>query len=193
MRYVLGIGTNVGDRKENIDKAIKAIELLPQTKIVLKSSIYETQPVGYDEQQDFYNICVEVQSIFNPYEMIGAVLGIEAGFGRVRSIKNGPRIIDIDIIFAENIVIETRNLTTPHPRYKERRFVLEPLMELYPDGHFYGYSFYGLSEKIKNQAIKDGSIPVLFFLEKLNFNSKISLLYIYLFCKQYYCTKVQRR
>ena len=56
--------------------------------------------------------------------------------------------------FAENIVIETRNLTTPHPRYKERRFVLEPLMELYPDGHFYGYSFYGLSEKIKNQAIK---------------------------------------
>lgn len=105
MRYVLGIGTNVGDRKENIDKAIKAIELLPQTKIVLKSSIYETQPVGYDEQQDFYNICVEVQSIFNPYEMIGAVLGIEAGFGRVRSIKDGPRIIDIDIIFAENIVI----------------------------------------------------------------------------------------
>ena len=70
MRYVLGIGTNVGDRKENIDKAIKAIELLPQTKIVLKSSIYETQPVGYDEQQDFYNICVEVQSIFNPYEMM---------------------------------------------------------------------------------------------------------------------------
>ena len=58
------------------------------------------------------------------------------------------------IIFAENIVIETRNLTTPHPRYKERRFVLEPLMELYPDGHFYGYSFYGLSEKIENQAIK---------------------------------------
>ena len=56
MRYVLGIGTNVGDRKENIDKAIKAIELLPQTKIVLKSSIYETQPVGYDEQQDFYSI-----------------------------------------------------------------------------------------------------------------------------------------
>lgn len=154
MRYVLGIGTNVGDRKENIEKAMKAIELLPQTKIVLKSSIYETQPVGYDEQQDFYNICVEVQSIFNPYEMIGAVLGIEAGFGRVRSIKDGPRIIDIDIIFAENIVIETRNLTTPHPRYKERRFVLEPLMELYPDGHFYGYSFYGLSEKIENQAIK---------------------------------------
>ena len=153
MRYVLGIGTNVGDRKENIDKAIKAIELLPQTKIVLKSSIYETQPVGYDEQQDFYNICVEVQSIFNPYEMIGAVLGIEAGFGRVRSIKDGPRIIDIDIIFAENIVIETRNLTTPHPRYKERRFVLEPLMELYPEGDFLGYSFYGFSEKIKNQSI----------------------------------------
>ena len=102
----------------------------------------------------FWEWSIGIIGSFNPYEMIGAVLGIEAGFGRVRSIKDGPRIIDIDIIFAENIVIETRNLTTPHPRYKERRFVLEPLMELYPDGHFYGYSFYGLSEKIKNQAIK---------------------------------------
>ncbi|MCI5736286.1 MAG: 2-amino-4-hydroxy-6-hydroxymethyldihydropteridine diphosphokinase [Eubacterium sp.] len=154
MRYVLGIGTNIGNRKENIERAIAAIETLPKTRVVLKSSIYETQPVGYDEQDNFYNICVEVQSIFNPFEMIGAVLGIEAGFGRVRTIKNGPRIIDIDIIFVENMVIQSPNLTVPHPRYKERRFVLEPLMELYPDGRFMSYRFGGLSEKIENQDVK---------------------------------------
>ena len=79
MRYVIGIGSNIGDRKENIERAIAAIETLPKTRIVLKSSIYETQPVGYEEQDDFYNICLEVQSVFNPFEMIGAVLGIEAG------------------------------------------------------------------------------------------------------------------
>ena len=106
MRYVIGIGSNIGDRKENIERAIAAIETLPKTRIVLKSSIYETQPVGYEDQDDFYNICLEVQSVFNPFEMIGAVLGIEAGFGRVRTIKDGPRIIDIDIIFVENMVIQ---------------------------------------------------------------------------------------
>ena len=99
MRYVIGIGSNIGDRKKNIERAIAAIETLPKTRIVLKSSIYETQPVGYEEQDDFYNICLEVQSVFNPFEMIGAVLGIEAGFGRVRTIKDGPRIIDIEIMF----------------------------------------------------------------------------------------------
>ncbi len=154
MRYVLGVGTNIGDRKENIERAITAIESLPKTRVVLKSSIYETQPVGYDEQDNFYNICLEVQSVFNPFEMIGAVLGIEAGFGRVRTIKDGPRIIDIDIIFVENMVIQSPNLTIPHPRYKQRRFVLEPLMELYPDGRFMGYRFGGLSKNIENQDVK---------------------------------------
>ena len=154
MRYVIGIGSNIGNKKENIERAIAAIETLPKTRIVLKSSIYETQPVGYEEQDDFYNICLEVQSVFNPFEMIGAVLGIEAGFGRVRTIKDGPRIIDIDIIFVENMVIQSPHLTVPHPQYKNRRFVLEPLCEMYPDGRFMGYIFVGLSEQIENQKVK---------------------------------------
>lgn len=86
--------------------------------------------------------------------MIGAVLGIEAGFGRVRTIKDGPRIIDIDIIFVENMVIQSPHLTIPHPQYKNRRFVLEPLCEMYPDGRFMGYIFGGLSEQIENQKVK---------------------------------------
>lgn len=126
----------------------------------LKGSIYETQPVGYEDQDDFYNICLEVQSVFNPFEMIGAVLGIEAGFGRVRTIKDGPRIIDIDIIFVENMVIQSPHLTIPHPQYKNRRFVLEPLCEMYPDGRFMGYIFGGLSEQIENQKLKNLKINI---------------------------------
>lgn len=154
MRYVFSLGSNLGDRKENLEKALTAIETLPKTRILIKSSIYETQPVGYEEQDNFYNMCVEVDSIFNPYEMTGAILGIEAGMGRVRTIKDGPRVIDIDIIFVENMVIETPNLKVPHPRYKQRRFVLMPLEEMYPNGRFMGYHFYGLSDKIENQEVK---------------------------------------
>ena len=154
MIYILSIGTNIGNRKENIEKVIDSINLLPKTKVNKVSSIYETQPVGFDDQQNFYNICAEVESNFNAHEMLGCALGIEAGFGRIRTIKNGPRIIDIDIIFVENMVIQSPNLTVPHPRYKERRFVLEPLMELYPDVRFMSYRFGGLSEKIENQDVK---------------------------------------
>ena len=153
MIYILSIGTNIGNRKENIEKVIESINLLPKTKVTKYSSIYETQPVGYDDQQNFYNICAEVESSFNPHEMLGCCLGIEAGFGRVRTIKNGPRIIDIDIILSDCGKINSENLLIPHPRYKERRFVLEPLKELYPSCSVFGNDFSGLSEKIENQDI----------------------------------------
>ena len=154
MVYILSIGTNIGNRKENIERVVESLNLLPKTKVNKVSSIYETQPVGYDDQQNFYNICVEVESNFDPHEMLGCCLGIEAGFGRVRTIKNGPRIIDVDIILSDCGKIETENLSIPHPRFKERRFVLEPLKELYPSCSIFGVDFNGLSEKIENQEIK---------------------------------------
>ncbi len=153
MIYILSIGTNIGDRKENIERVVESLNLLPKTKVNKVSSIYETQPVGYDNQQNFYNICVEVESSFDPHEMLGCCLGIEAGFGRVRTIKNGPRIIDVDIILSDFGKVETENLLIPHPRFKERRFVLEPLKELYPSCSVFGVDFNGLSEKIENQEI----------------------------------------
>lgn len=153
MEYVLSIGTNIGDRKENILQCIESLNLLPNTQVIKKSSIYETQPVGYDNQQNFYNICLVVNSGFDAPEMLGACLGIEAGFGRVRTIKNGPRIIDIDIIFAENKVINTKNLTVPHPRYSERRFVLAPLAEIFENGIAYGIDFSSFAENIIGQNV----------------------------------------
>lgn len=154
MTYVLALGTNIGNRKENIESAVKSINLIPKTSVIACSSIYETEPVGYDEQDDFYNAVVLVESEFDPHEMLGICMGIEAGFGRIRNVKNGPRVLDIDLIFAEDKVIESDNLICPHPRYKERRFVLEPLLELFPNGEFFGNNFLKSAETIDGQQIR---------------------------------------
>lgn len=154
MRYVLALGTNIGDRKQNLEKAIEAINSMPYTDVLKTSSIYETQPVGYAKQDDFYNLVCLVESKFEPHEILGACMGIEAGFGRVRGIKNGPRILDVDLIFAQNQKIDTKNLTVPHPRYHERRFVLQPLIEMLPEGEFCGIEFKNFIEKIEGQWVR---------------------------------------
>lgn len=153
MEYILSIGTNLGDRQANIDKAVNAINLLPYTDVTEQSSVYETEPVGYSRQDNFYNIMLKVESIFEPHEMLGACLGIEAGFGRLRGIRFGPRIIDIDIILAENEIIESRNLIVPHPRYHQRRFILEPMRELFPSGTAYGIDFKQYIDKLEGQEV----------------------------------------
>lgn len=153
MEYIISIGTNLGDRMDNINRCIDAINLLPYTDVIEQSAVYETEPVGYARQENFYNILLKVDSVFEPNEMLGACLGIEAAFGRMRTVRFGPRIIDIDIIFAEDEKIESRNLIVPHPRYHERRFVLEPMLELFPDGIAYGKNFKAYIDKIDGQEI----------------------------------------
>lgn len=153
MEYIISVGTNLGDRMANIEKCINCINLLPYTDVVEQSAVYETEPVGYAKQENFYNIVLKVESIFEPNEMLGACLGIESGFGRLRTVRFGPRIIDVDIIFAENEKIESRNLIVPHPRYHERRFILEPLLDIFPDGVVYGTDIKPFIEKIEGQEI----------------------------------------
>lgn len=154
MKYALTLGTNIGDRKKNLEKAITAINNIPYTDVINVSSVYETEPVGYIRQDDFYNVAVVVKSQYEPHEMLGICLGIESGLGRVRGIRFGPRLIDIDIIFAEDKKINTKNLEVPHPRYHERRFVLEPLLEICPSGEFYGNNFQKYIDGIEGQAIR---------------------------------------
>ena len=155
MKYIISAGTNIGDREKNILQAAEALSLVPKTQVLRYSKIYETEPVGYAGQENFYNACFEVESALEPNELLGVCLGIEAGFGRVRAFKNGPRILDLDVIFAENNRIETANLTLPHPRFSERRFVLIPLLELFPSGEAYGIAFSQFLLGIKGQAIKE--------------------------------------
>lgn len=154
MRYVLSLGTNIGDRKNNLLSAVKSLELIPETKVLDCSSIYETEPIGYAQQDDFYNIALLLESKFEPNEMLGICMGLEAGFNRVREFKNGPRILDVDVIFCEDKKINTKNLTVPHPRYFERRFVLEPMLELFPDGEFFGIDFKKFIDKIDGQNVR---------------------------------------
>lgn len=154
MQYILSIGTNMGDKKLNIENAINALNNIPYTDVIKVSSIYQTEPVGYLRQDDFYNAVMLVQSQFEPHEMLGICMGIESGFGRVRAFQNGPRILDLDLIFAENQEIDTRNLTIPHPRYHERRFVLEPMLEMFPSGEIFGINFEQYISKIDGQLIQ---------------------------------------
>ena len=146
----LGIGTNIGDRIENLQKAIDSLNLLPLTKVTAISNIYETDPVGYDEQGDFLNIAIEVETDVPAESLLGAALGIEAGIGRVRTVKNGPRVIDIDLLLYENEEYNTPTLTLPHPRMFERVFVLIPLLDIDFQNALFDRNI------IKNSVVTDG-------------------------------------
>lgn len=150
MKAYLGMGTNIGDRIQNLTDAISVLNLLPLTKVTDCSNVYETDPVGYAEQDDFLNIVVEVETELNSDNLLGAALGIEAGLGRVRTIKNGPRIIDIDLLLYENEVKSTKTLVLPHPRMMERDFVLKPLLDLNFDSI--------LSREIVENALKNSGV-----------------------------------
>ncbi len=126
----IALGTNMGDRVKNISLAVEALSLLPLTKVLELSGFYETEPWGYLDQQNFINAAVKVETELSPAALLGSCLGIEAGLGRVREIKNGPRIIDLDLLLYGNDIINTKELILPHPRMYERSFVLVPLWDI---------------------------------------------------------------
>ena len=110
MKAVIGIGTNMGDRYANIKTAVEAISLVPGIEVLRESSVYETDPWGYTDQQGFYNNVIEVESEKSPQALLGVCLGIEAGMGRVRQFKYGPRVIDLDLLVFECAVSDTEVL-----------------------------------------------------------------------------------
>ncbi|MBT4917647.1 2-amino-4-hydroxy-6-hydroxymethyldihydropteridine diphosphokinase [Candidatus Peregrinibacteria bacterium] len=127
----IALGSNLQDRKKNLQTAIK--EIANFADISKKSSIYETEPVGYKDQGKFLNQVIEIKADISPTDLIIRLQEIEHKMGRTREITNGPRTIDLDILFYENEVVETDSLTIPHPRMHERAFVLEPLNEIAQD------------------------------------------------------------
>ncbi len=129
MRYFLSLGSNLGQRRRYLTKAIEYLKAAG-VKILKASSIYKTQPVGLVDQPWFYNQVLEVASNLNPYELLALAKEIERKLKRKKTVVNGPRTIDIDLLLAEKSVIQTRNLIVPHPRLHQRRFVLEPLSEI---------------------------------------------------------------
>lgn len=154
-KAVLGIGTNIGDRTANIDKALEALSHLPQTSVRLVSGYYETRPVGFLEQPDFINAAAELETALSPNALLGACLGIEAVMGRERPFKNAPRIIDIDLLVYEGRRMDTAELMLPHPRMRERAFVLVPLRDLFPNMNIYGFDFSEDYDNINKHGVKE--------------------------------------
>ena len=126
----LGLGTNLGDRKQNIRKAIEAISL--KMSISKQSSLYETTAWGYTDQPNFLNQVIQVETNLSPLRLLNFLKKTEVELGRVENFRYGPRLIDIDILFYDDLVITTSRLQIPHPMLPERAFVLVPLNEIAP-------------------------------------------------------------
>lgn len=129
----LSIGTNIGSLKSNLETAISHIGNLENTRVTKISTFLETKPFGDVIQDNFLNACLEIETLFTPQELLKKLLDIEIMMGRVREIKWGPRIIDLDILLFNNLIVGEENLAIPHPWMCERSFVLDPLNEIAPN------------------------------------------------------------
>lgn len=129
----IGLGSNIEPRKEYLDKAIELLENHDAIHIKRVSSIYETPPVGYEDQAAFLNMAIEIETSLRNLELLEICQLIETDLDRVRTIKNGPRTIDLDILLYNHEYRELEELILPHPRMKERAFVLVPLNEIAAD------------------------------------------------------------
>lgn len=127
----LGLGTNLGDRAHNLTEALRRISEI--ARIEATSSVYETEPVGYTDQPEFWNMVVRCATDLPARQLMQELIAIEAAMGRQRTFKNAPRIIDIDILVYDEVIVADRDLEIPHPRMRERAFVLRPLLEIAPD------------------------------------------------------------
>jgi 2-amino-4-hydroxy-6-hydroxymethyldihydropteridine diphosphokinase len=128
----LGLGSNLGDRLANLQRAVDLLADRTGVELLRSSRVYETEPVG-PPQPDYLNAVVEVRTELEPRELLDACLGVEAELGRVRDERWGPRTIDVDILVYDEREIDEPDLVVPHPRMHERGFVLVPLRELEPD------------------------------------------------------------
>ena len=128
----LGLGSNLGDRPGTLGAAIRKLDS-PELRFVRASGLYEAEPIGLKEQPWFLNQVAEFETTLFPRQLLKRTKKIENELGRKRGVRNGPRTIDIDILLYGSAIVRASDLEIPHPRFRERRFVLTPLAELNPD------------------------------------------------------------
>ncbi|MEO5510876.1 MAG: 2-amino-4-hydroxy-6-hydroxymethyldihydropteridine diphosphokinase [Longimicrobiales bacterium] len=124
----LGIGTNLGDRGANIERALR--ELGTAGRVFETSRIYASAPVDHADQPEYWNLAARISTSLPPVDLLARLQGIERRMGRIATFRNGPRLVDIDILFYDDMVMDTPELQLPHPRSMERAFVLRPLAEI---------------------------------------------------------------
>lgn len=130
MKAVIALGANLDEPEENVELAISLID--QSLDLIARSSLYKTTPVGGPEQPDYINAVCIVETQLPPHELLHLLQGIEKSMGRVRDVRWGPRVIDCDLIAYEDLIVNDDELTLPHPSAHQRRFVLEPWLEIDP-------------------------------------------------------------
>jgi len=152
-RVFIGVGSNLGEREKNIQRAKDCLGSARGVRFLACSKIRETEPVGGPPQEKYLNAVWQVETELSPKKMLEKLLEIEGQLGRVREEKDGPRTIDLDILFYDQEIIDRPDLVVPHPRAHERLFVLEPMVELDPDFR------HPALKKTINQLLKELSDP----------------------------------
>ena len=133
VQAVVALGSNLDDPEAHVRRGFDDIDALPRTRVLARSSLHRTKPVGYADQPDFINACALVETRLAPRALLEGLLAIEKKHGRVREIPNGPRTLDLDIVLYGGTQVDEPGLHIPHPRAHERQFVIAPLLEVWPD------------------------------------------------------------
>jgi 2-amino-4-hydroxy-6-hydroxymethyldihydropteridine diphosphokinase len=151
----IGIGSNLGDALQNCKDAIESISRVNEIELIRNSSFYKTQPVGIESQNWFVNAVAEIKTTLFAHDLLFVLQTVENAMGRKKKTKGGPRIIDLDLLFYGQDIIDEVDLTVPHPGIHKRRFVLEPLGEIasYFIHPVFGISIRGLKDRIQDQKI----------------------------------------
>jgi len=129
----IALGANIGEPLRQIEAGFTALAALPDTRLLVRSSLYRSAPVGYADQPDFINAVAIIETSLDPHALLDALLTIERVNGRVREFPNAPRTLDLDIVLYGDSVVQDPGLTIPHARMLERAFVMVPLAEVAPD------------------------------------------------------------
>jgi 2-amino-4-hydroxy-6-hydroxymethyldihydropteridine diphosphokinase len=134
----VALGANLADPVAQVEGALAELDGIPGTRVTARSSLYLTAPVGLTQQPDFINAAARLETSLGPVPLLDALLEIEKGHGRVRSVPNAPRTLDLDLLLYGEARIDSPRLVVPHPRMNERAFVLVPLAEIAPDAEVPG-------------------------------------------------------
>lgn len=154
-RAAIALGANVGDPVAQVRKAFAELAALPASRLVARSALYRTAPMGIVDQPAFVNACALVETQLAPRVLLESLLAIERRHGRERDVPNGPRTLDLDIVLYGETTLHEPGLTIPHPRAHERAFVLAPLLDIWPDAVIPGRgAAAALRERVREQAVE---------------------------------------
>ncbi|HET6387905.1 2-amino-4-hydroxy-6-hydroxymethyldihydropteridine diphosphokinase [Hyphomicrobium sp.] len=151
---ILGLGTNLGDRVHNIEEAIRLLTADGSVRVVSRSKLYRSAPWGVTDQEWFVNACVAVQTELSPHDLLLHCQAVENEMGRVRTLKWGPRVIDVDILTFRDLEISEPDLKVPHPLIGERAFVLVPLKDIAPELRLGGRTIDQMLEKLDSREVQ---------------------------------------